>query len=115
MKPILISFCCAATVAAQAASVTAAASRAMFMFGLLLAAKSSERARIPSSTLESKHAVRHAQWHPRPVRDSGRRAAFAHVRARRLSLGDLALDGRRRQARVAGDGRAREPLAPFHL
>src|SRR5436190_3016594 len=54
MKPILISFCCAAAVAAHAVSATAAASLAMGMFGLLLGAKSSERGRIPSSALESR-------------------------------------------------------------
>lgn len=59
--------------------------------------------------------VRHDQRHPGSLPDPGERAPSAHVRARRLPLGDLALDRARRQARVEGDGRPRGAVAPFHL
>ena len=61
------------------------------------------------------HVIRDYQRHPDPLPDPRQWSSSPGCSRRAASVGDLALDGAGRQARMEGDGRARGAVAALHL
>src|SRR6266704_1428630 len=69
------------------------------------------RSRSRSIPDRIRHAIRNDQRHQDQLSHPGKGPPSADVRTRRLALGDLALDRRRRQGGVRADGRTRDAVA----